>query len=409
VLPSSTPPLALTYLRSLLGGRGDIAVHPVDAFDHDYPPDHFYLYRPAEVLVPEAHAATFAAAASRLRLDHTLIGRAPHPRHGLHRYRLETDAPHDRILGDLVGAAGDPLEVAPNHVILTCPRWALSPDGDPHVASELTAPDRDGEDWDVTVAIIDGGLPEGYGVNPLLRTVVAEPGDQELWPYAGSQPELTYPQGHGAFVAGIVHRHAPRVRVRAYSATDRDGVIDEWDLGRQVDEVLADRPDVINLSLGSPSRHDESLLGLRRLAAAASAEDGPIVVAAAGNMAQDRHFWPAAEPWAIAVGAAEATGDERPPARAEFSGYGDWVDVCALGVDVVSSYEARPYRAADGQVRHFHGAAIWSGTSFAAPRVAAAVARLRAAHPGLSREKVLRRFQSEKGAPTIAGIGVYVS
>jgi hypothetical protein len=390
--------------------RGDIAVHPVDAFEVDGdPPDHFYLYRPAEVLVPEAHAGRFTAAASRLGLNHTMIGRAPHPRHGLHRYRLDTDAPHDRVLGELVASATDPLELGPNHVILTCPRWALSPDGDPRVAPALTAPHEEGPDWDVTVAIIDGGLPEGYDVNPLLHTVVAERGDLERWPYTGDQPELTYPQGHAAFVAGIVHRHAPRAQVHAYSATDQDGVIDEWDLGRQVDEVLAGRPAVINLSLGSPSRHDESLLGLRRLAAAASADDGPIVVAAAGNMGKDRHFWPAAEPWAIAVGAAEASRDERPPVRAEFSGYGDWVDVCAVGVDVVSSYEARPYRTADGQVRHFDGAAIWSGTSFAAPRVAAAVARLRATDPGLSRREILDRFQSEKGALSIADIGIYVS
>ena len=65
------------------------------------------------------------------------------------------------------------------------------------------------------------------------------------------------------------------------------------------------------------------------------------VVAAAGNFGWARPFYPAYDPWTISVGAAEhraGTWDQ-----ACFSDHGDrwfgfWVDVCAPGVGVYSSY-----------------------------------------------------------------------
>ncbi len=69
---------------------------------------------------------------------------------------------------------------------------------------------------------------------------------------------------------------------------------------------------------------------------------------------------------------------------AAFSNHGPWVDAAAVGVDVVSSYvRLRPARndTAPGTETRSYGFARWSGTSFAAPRVAAEVAALR--HSGL--------------------------
>ncbi|HLY82123.1 MAG TPA: S8 family serine peptidase, partial [Acidimicrobiales bacterium] len=62
-------------------------------------------------------------------------------------------------------------------------------------------------------------------------------------------------------------------------------------------------------------------------------------------------------------------------ARAWFSNHGDWVTCSAPGVDIVSTYQWGYYRPLDGgPLRSFNGGARWSGTSFAAPRVAGAVA-----------------------------------
>jgi subtilisin family serine protease len=66
--------------------------------------------------------------------------------------------------------------------------------------------------------------------------------------------------------------------------------------------------------------------------------------------------------------------------RACFSNYGSWVDVWAPGVDLRSTYIAGRWLTADEDVE-FDGWAQWSGTSFAAPTVAAEVA-MRAVNGG---------------------------
>jgi subtilisin family serine protease len=98
-----------------------------------------------------------------------------------------------------------------------------------------------------------------------------------------------------------------------------------------------------------------------------------VAVAAAGNGGTSRPFWPAAAESVVAVGA-----------RAPFSNHGPWVDTIAPGVDVVSSHVRlgpADGTAADTEPR-VYGAARWSGTSFAAPKIAADVANLM--HDGLS-------------------------
>jgi subtilisin family serine protease len=97
------------------------------------------------------------------------------------------------------------------------------------------------------------------------------------------------------------------------------------------------------------------------------------VVAAAGNNASPEPFWPAAFKRVVAVGALDATSDE--PVRASFSNYGHWVDVYAPGERVHSMYLDGTYLEADKHLAHLKGWAQWSGTSFAAPHVAAEIAR----------------------------------
>jgi thermitase len=79
---------------------------------------------------------------------------------------------------------------------------------------------------------------------------------------------------------------------------------------------------------------------------------GAVVVAAAGNGNTSDRAYPAAYPNAIAVAATNQ--DDR---RASFSNYGDWVDVAAPGVSILSTVPS--------------GYASWSGTSMAAPHVSA--------------------------------------
>ena len=102
-----------------------------------------------------------------------------------------------------------------------------------------------------------------------------------------------------------------------------------------------------------------------------------VVVAAAGNAGWCWTYWPAALPGVVAVGALDSGG------QAWFSNYGGWVDACAPGVDVRSTFygtDADPLREPlgtpeDDLFNEFRGWAMWSGTSFAAPKVAALIVR----------------------------------
>jgi subtilisin family serine protease len=174
----------------------------------------------------------------------------------------------------------------------------------------------------------------------------------------------------------VLLRHAPNARLRVERALESDGVTDELRLlhalARLYRRVVAtgEQLDVLNLSLGGYTFDDRP----SPLIAEALARIGrsTVIVAAAGNHNSDRPFWPAALKNVIGVAALKS--DHVPIERAPFSDYGWWVDACAIGVDVSSSFVT----FADEDGPDFQGYATWSGTSFAAPKVAGAITHLAA-------------------------------
>jgi hypothetical protein len=102
-----------------------------------------------------------------------------------------------------------------------------------------------------------------------------------------------------------------------------------------------------------------------------------VVVSPAGNSGTDHETYPAAFKGVIGV---TALGPDRQ--KAPFGNHGAWVAACAPGVDVKSTFllfdgevagvpvpEGAPAPTFD-----FQGTAYWSGTCFAAARVAGAIA-----------------------------------
>ncbi len=130
------------------------------------------------------------------------------------------------------------------------------------------------------------------------------------------------------------------------------------------------RPLIISMSFGGQAQQPPGYL---REAVARAIAAGIPIIASAGNDGLCTPQYPAAFPGVIAVA---ALGPDGPP---YWTNYGDWVDACAPGVDLVSTFFDR----FDGDFPtvntydpdHFSGWAEWSGTSFAVPVVVAAVAR----------------------------------
>jgi subtilisin family serine protease len=179
-----------------------------------------------------------------------------------------------------------------------------------------------------------------------------------------------------------------------------DGVAYEADvlcalrlIARQVDRCATDPTalpiDVVSLSAGYfPETPEERLtLDSFRTEINGLRQRGVTMVAAAGNYATSREFQPAAlakvktqyEAPLISVGALNPNGT-----IASFSDQADWVTCYASGVAVVSSFppvngSTNPissvprYRRQSYDLDDFSGGiAMWNGTSFATPIVAAA-------------------------------------
>ncbi|MEV6238616.1 S8 family serine peptidase [Lentzea sp. NPDC051838] len=217
--------------------------------------------------------------------------------------------------------------------------------------------------------------------------------------------------GHATFVIGVIRQTEPRADVLSVRVMYNDGIVYAHvlidALKRLLDRVVEAQDgghpermvDVISLSLG----------GYREAGAAGAEYDqltkvvdalrarGVIIVAAAGNYASSRPFFPAALadrdddglPRVISVGARNPNGT-----KAFFSNDGPWVRCWAPGAGIVSTYpenvngsrralfEVGDPRSDDPlAIRqslesddYRYGYAEWSGTSFAAPMVAARLA-----------------------------------
>jgi subtilisin family serine protease len=178
--------------------------------------------------------------------------------------------------------------------------------------------------------------------------------------------------GHGTFVAGVVLQRAPSTNIDIAKVLDSEGYGDEVGIGRAIARFAKD--DVLNLSLGGYSHRDVPPVGL--VEALRRVGSDSVVVAAAGNNHSDRPMWPAALKRVIAVGALDKSGKQ----RARFSNYGSWVDCCARGADVLSSFVDFAETGGPGGLhpaQSFNGWAIWSGTSFAAPKVAGEIVAIK--------------------------------
>lgn len=366
---------------------------------------------PGEVLVKLARGDALPGVLQRHAL--TLVSRfGARP---IFRLRVVGTA---RVADALASLALDPdVQLAEAHVIHRDPEarknvaWAIGTAQAYAVqwapqALQLSQAHRWGTGAGVRVAVLDTGVDAAH---PALAGRV-DPGydfvDGDLSP-AEAAAGLGASYGHGTHVAGLVALVAPGARIMPLRVLDADGSGNTWVLGEAL--LKATDPDgnpatddgahVVNLSLGSltrtrlmatlaqlvactppgedPAAADLSDPGYAADHARCAAGRSAVIVAAAGNGgSRDEKQYPAAEGayGLVSVAASQVSGR-----LAGFSNYGNWIQLAAPGDALTSSVPGGLY-------------GTWSGTSMAAPLVAATAALLRGAEPSLAPVDVVRRL-----------------
>jgi subtilisin family serine protease len=201
---------------------------------------------------------------------------------------------------------------------------------------------------------------------------------------AAVSPVLAPAAGHGSFIAGLIHCVAPAATVVSIKVASQMGYAAESDIARGVKRAIDAKVDIINLSLGGyPFVQNPQWPTLRAFGCLERAIQripaSVAVTAAAGNCGSDAPFYPAAFDRVVGVSALDPAGR-----LWDHSNYGPWVRACARGVDLHGLYvrgTENPAYDLDGRAETFPNAvnyARWTGTSFAAPLVAAQIAVLAA-------------------------------
>ena len=220
--------------------------------------------------------------------------------------------------------------------------------------------------------------------------------------------------GHGSFIAGIVEQLRPGCELWVSRVMAESGDVSEADVLHEVARLIGENPDglertILNLSFGGELSGTCSAI---EEAVKMALQRGIVVVASAGNDASCEPSYPAAFDGVISVGALD---DGLP---AEFTNYGSWVTACAEGVDLLSTFlltdgdfpltfvfppgvafDPDDFEASGGWAR-------WSGTSFAAPVVAATIAQELAKDPALTGQQAATAILSRN--PQLPCLGVPV-
>ena len=236
------------------------------------------------------------------------------------------------------------------------------------------------------VAIVDTGITPEMRADGWLAAVPrgADTDPLDAFPTPGGDGMLDLDAGHGTFVAGIIQQTAPDADIRVYRAIDSDGIGSEIEVAGAMIQAVRDGAKIVNLSVGCQSQDDVPPIALQAaldVIAEIQQEEGRevIIVAAAGNFGDERPCWPAAFDQVVAVAAVDAN-----LAPVAWSSRGSWVTCSTVGEGQRSTFVPGQEATPDGQHLNQFGQdswAVWSGTSFSAPQIAGALARMHNGQP----------------------------
>lgn len=299
--------------------------------------------------------------------------------------------------------------ISPHHVSILSPSGGGCPAAPPRPAAERDEPfvKRPIDKPIAKVTVLDSGYiwidPPHQNLDDRVTVVHGQWLDTERRRWQPDEPDGLYTDpageldgisGHGTFIAGLISHIAPHTRLEVVGLRNQEveiGALNPQEqLGLFETEVAIAHAmvrrchaDVIQCGFAFPTLDDYPSVPF----AAAMEEirekrgDRVAVVAPAGNEASRRRYWPAALPDVIGVAATNRRGN----GRAWFSNWGDWCDCCTRGEYVYSTFvnwDGPIEGESPTDIEHFRGWARWDGTSFAAPKVSAAIAELVATSKG---------------------------
>jgi subtilisin family serine protease len=284
--------------------------------------------------------------------------------------------PHYLYLTNSVDGAGafgsNGSSFVPNDTLYSQYQWNL-----PEIAAQ--------NGWNVTnskdviVAVVDTGVQSDH---PDLKGRLVK-GMNIVDPSSPPEDDV----GHGTHVSGIIAAIVNNsegvagmtlnTKIMPVKVLDSSGAGSTYSVSQGIIWATDHGAHIINMSLGNYSQaqflHD---------ALKYAHDHGVVLVAASGNDNTDRPGYPAAYPEVLAVAATDQS-----EGRAEYSNYGDYIDVAAPGTSIASTYPGSRYAAL-------------SGTSMASPHVAALASLVRAANSQLTNEEImdlLRRTAKDLG------------
>lgn len=225
-------------------------------------------------------------------------------------------------------------------------------DRHPRFRIDFVHPDLSSRLWINPGEIADNGLDDDN--NGFID-------DLRGWDFVYADNDPADDNGHGTQVAGVasaVTNNAAGIagvcwscQIMPVKVMQAGGVANYSDIAAGMIYAAQKGAQVINVSLGGYS--DSALLS----AAVQSAvtDYGAVVVAGAGNDNQSTSFYPAAYEVVLAV-----AGTSQDDSKTDFSNYGEWVDLSAPAIDILTTFQGGDYGTVEGSS---FAAAFTSGTA----------------------------------------------
>jgi subtilisin family serine protease len=307
---------------------------------------------------------------------------------GMTLFRIARGGDIPRVIARLRRSGGNPT-VSPNHVLTPALHdwWGAAPPAPAEPLPRLPNGDNLAGSG-VVIGALDTGLePHSWFQGRARRAHAGLVDRDEL--DESQDGVLDREAGHGTHVAGILLQHAPGAQVVAWAVRDVEGRLDDASANEGIVGLVRDHNvDILNITFAGAGGEIGNPAMERALEEARRIKPDLVVVAAAGNRethhgstvatGDDAPQFPAASEGVISVGAVDDND-----VVADFSHRGDWIRSWSLGTSIRSTYVSwnGPVTVSSPHAdqrqtaeKEFRGFASWSGTSFATPRVAGAIA-----------------------------------